>query len=176
MTSGRWEKTLCPGLHQDGDEDMATCASRSPASTTSPRPSSCCAHRPSRPAATSVGAPSSSSPSARRSLRGLARSTQSGNMSNDRRFFARTGELLYLMLSARQAWPELGDKLGQAALRSRAPHEPAGPGALQGAPQRLESARSRLPAGAANPRFDRCATTGLQSCPATCRSMTRWST
>lgn len=35
----------------------------------------------------------------------------SGGASNDRRFFARTGELLYLMLSRAKCGPELGEKL-----------------------------------------------------------------
>lgn len=43
-----------------------------------------------------------------------------GIASNDRRFFARTGELLYLMLSRAKNGPELGQQLAQRLFDSRA--------------------------------------------------------
>lgn len=44
-----------------------------------------------------------------------------GNCSNDRRFFARTGEILYLMLSRAKRGPELGDQLVSRLFDQSAP-------------------------------------------------------
>lgn len=77
-----------------------------------------------------------------------------GKMSNDRRFFARTGELLYMMLSRAQRGAELGDMLAKRLFDREAPMNRLAR-AMQGAPQRAEDARQSgyLPE-ASNPRFD----------------------
>ena len=75
--------------------------------------------------------------------------------SNDRRFFARTGELLYLMLSRAARGPELGQKLIERLFDSKAPMNRLVK-ALQGEPQFAHDARDvgYLPY-ASHPRFDR---------------------
>ncbi|MEZ5663162.1 MAG: hypothetical protein R3E94_06475 [Burkholderiaceae bacterium] len=77
-----------------------------------------------------------------------------GKMSNDRRFFARTGELLYLMLARSKRGGELGDILGRRLFNREAPMNRLAR-ALQGEPQHADDPR---PAGylpeAANQRFD----------------------
>lgn len=77
-----------------------------------------------------------------------------GNMSNDRRFFARTGELLYLMLMRAKRGAELGDILAKRLFDHEAPMNRLAR-ALQGKPQHADDPR---PAGylpeAANMRFD----------------------
>ena len=77
-----------------------------------------------------------------------------GKMSNDRRFFARTGELLYLMLARSKRGGELGDILAARLFNREAPMNRLAR-ALQGASQYADDPR---PAGylpeAANPRFD----------------------
>ena len=77
-----------------------------------------------------------------------------GNMSNDRRFFARTGELLYLMLTRAKRGAELGDSLAKRIFDSEAPMNRL-VRALQGAPQSAEEPRlsGYLPE-TANNRFD----------------------
>lgn len=77
-----------------------------------------------------------------------------GNMSNDRRFFARTGELLYLMLTRAKRGAELGDLLAKRLFDRSAPMNRL-TRALQGAPQLPEEARlsGYLPE-VSNPRFD----------------------
>lgn len=77
-----------------------------------------------------------------------------GNMSNDRRFFARTGELLYLMLTRAKKGAELGDTLATRLFERSAPMNRL-TRALQGAPQLPEEPRvsGYLPE-ASNPRFD----------------------
>ena len=79
----------------------------------------------------------------------------SGGASNDRRFFARTGELLYLMLSRAERGPELGQKLIERLYNSKAPMNKLVK-ALQGEPQLAHDARDvgYLPY-ASHPRFDR---------------------
>lgn len=78
-----------------------------------------------------------------------------GKMSNDRRFFARTGELLYLMLSRSTNSAKLGDALAKGLFDREAPMNKLAR-ALQGAPQIADDPR---PAGylpeVKNPRFDR---------------------
>jgi hypothetical protein len=78
-----------------------------------------------------------------------------GRPSNDRRFFARTGELLYLMLSRAKRGPELGDKLVASLFDRTAPMNRL-VAALQGEPQ---YAPDKRPVGylpyASHPRFDR---------------------
>ena len=91
---------------------------RSPASTTSPKPLNCCALRRSKPRATSAGARSSSSPSGPTPCTRTCGSTR-GGASNDRRFFARTGELLYLMLCRAKRGAELGDQLVERLFDAR---------------------------------------------------------
>jgi hypothetical protein len=78
-----------------------------------------------------------------------------GSMSNDRRFFARTGELLYLMLTRSQRGAELGDSLVDRLFDSDAPMNRL-VRVLQGAPQRVEEPKltGYLPE-ARNSRFDR---------------------
>lgn len=78
----------------------------------------------------------------------------SGGASNDRRFFARTGELLYLMLSRARRGPELGEQLTQRLFNRSAPMNRL-VRALQGEPQLASDARDvgYLP-HASNPRFD----------------------
>lgn len=77
-----------------------------------------------------------------------------GNMSNDRRFFARTGELLYLMLTRARKGAELGDLLAERLFDRSAPMNRL-TRALQGAPQLPDEPRisGYLPE-ASNPRFD----------------------
>lgn len=79
---------------------------------------------------------------------------QRGKMSNDRRFFARTGELLYLMLTRAQRGAQLGDILSKRLFDRKAPMNRLAY-ALQGQPQIAEDPR---PSGylpeVANPRFD----------------------
>lgn len=79
----------------------------------------------------------------------------SGKMSNDRRFFARTGELLYLMLTRANRGAELGDILAKRLFdRDSSMNRLAR--ALQGQPQLADDPR---PSGylpqASNERFDR---------------------
>lgn len=78
-----------------------------------------------------------------------------GGASNDRRFFARTGELLYLMLSRAKRGPELGDQLVARLFDSSLPMNRL-VRALQGPPQTAPEDR---PVGylphASLPRFDR---------------------
>lgn len=77
-----------------------------------------------------------------------------GNMSNDRRFFARSGELLYLMLTRAKRGAELGDLLAKRMFERSAPMNRLAR-ALQGAPQSPEDPRlsGYLPE-ASSPRFD----------------------
>ena len=77
-----------------------------------------------------------------------------GNMSNDRRFFARTGELLYLMLARAKRGAELGDLLAERLFERSAPMNRLAH-ALQGAPQFPEEPRvsGYLPE-LSSPRFD----------------------
>ncbi|AVS72117.1 hypothetical protein C8247_17915 [Paracidovorax avenae] len=77
-----------------------------------------------------------------------------GNMSNDRRFFARTGELLYLMLTRAKEGAKLGDTLAARLFERSAPMNRLAR-ALQGAPQLPEEPRTSgyLPEES-NPRFD----------------------
>lgn len=78
-----------------------------------------------------------------------------GAASNDRRFFARTGELLYLMLSRARRGPELGNRLVERLFDSSLPMNRL-VRALQGPPQLAADDR---PVGylpyASLPRFDR---------------------
>jgi hypothetical protein len=77
-----------------------------------------------------------------------------GKMSNDRRFFARTGELLYLMLTRAKRGAKLGDILSKRLFDRKAPMNRLAH-ALQGQPQIAEDPR---PSGylpeVSNPRFD----------------------
>lgn len=77
-----------------------------------------------------------------------------GKMSNDRRFFARTGELLYLMLSRAKRGAELGDILAKRLFDREAPMNRLAR-ALQGLPQLADDPR---PSGylpeQENTRFD----------------------
>lgn len=77
-----------------------------------------------------------------------------GKMSNDRRFFARTGELLYLMLTRAKRGAELGDRLASRLFDNKAPMNRLAR-ALQGAPQLADEPRSSgyLPE-ISNERFD----------------------
>lgn len=77
-----------------------------------------------------------------------------GKMSNDRRFFARTGELLYMMLTRAKRGAELGDLLAKRLFDREAPMNQLAR-AMQGAPQRADDSRQSgyLPE-TANPRFD----------------------
>jgi len=79
----------------------------------------------------------------------------SSGASNDRRFFARTGELLYLMLCRAKRGPELGQKLMERLYDASAPMNRLVK-ALQGDPQLAHDSR---PVGylpfASHPRFDR---------------------
>jgi hypothetical protein len=77
-----------------------------------------------------------------------------GNMSNDRRFFARTGELLYMMLTRAKRGAELGDILAERLFDHEAPMNRL-TRTLQGAPQRADESRQSgyLPE-ACNARFD----------------------
>ncbi|MDZ4281325.1 MAG: hypothetical protein U1C04_11195 [Hydrogenophaga sp.] len=77
-----------------------------------------------------------------------------GKMSNDRRFFARTGELLYMMLTRAKRGAELGDLLAKRLFDREAPMNRLAR-AMQGSPQRADDSRQSgyLPE-AANPRFD----------------------
>lgn len=78
----------------------------------------------------------------------------SGGASNDRRFFARTGELLYLMLSRASRGPELGAQLSKRLFNRAAPMNRL-VRALQGEPQLAPNSRDvgYLP-HASHPRFD----------------------
>jgi hypothetical protein len=77
-----------------------------------------------------------------------------GKMSNDRRFFARTGELLYLMLTRTSKGEQLGDILSRRLFDRDAPMNRLAR-ALQGSPQLADDPR---PSGylpeISNPRFD----------------------
>lgn len=77
-----------------------------------------------------------------------------GGASNDRRFFARTGELLYLMLCRAARGPELGQKLVERLFDRTVPMNRLVK-ALQGEPQLAQDARDvgYLPY-AKHPRFD----------------------
>ncbi|SEI60350.1 hypothetical protein SAMN04244572_01017 [Azotobacter beijerinckii] len=77
-----------------------------------------------------------------------------GRMSNDRRFFARTGELLYLMLTRAKRGAELGDTLAKRLFDHEAPMNRLAK-ALQGSPQHADEPRQSgyLPE-ATNVRFD----------------------
>jgi hypothetical protein len=77
-----------------------------------------------------------------------------GKMSNDRRFFARTGELLYMMLTRTKRGAELGDKLAERLFDRESPMNRL-TRAMQGAPQRAEDSRlsGYLPE-ATNARFE----------------------
>jgi hypothetical protein len=78
-----------------------------------------------------------------------------GAASNDRRFFARTGELLYLMLSRARNGAELGDRLVERLFDRKAPMNRLAR-ALQGEPDTAKADRAvgYLP-HATHPRFDR---------------------
>lgn len=78
-----------------------------------------------------------------------------GAASNDRRFFARTGELLYLMLCRARRGPELGDGLVKRLFNSKAPMNRL-VRTLQGEPQWAGEDRAvgYLPYES-HPRFDR---------------------
>jgi hypothetical protein len=78
-----------------------------------------------------------------------------GGASNDRRFFARSGELLYLMLCRAKRGPELGDQLIKRLFNASAPMNRLVK-ALQGKPQYAGDFRDvgYLP-HATHPRFDR---------------------
>ena len=82
------------------------------------------------------------------------RISSDGDSSNDRRFFARTGELLYLMLCRAQRGAELGDQL-VARLFNKSAQMNRLVSALQGNPQRAAKIRDvgYLP-HAKHPRFD----------------------
>ena len=77
-----------------------------------------------------------------------------GSVSNDRRFFARTGELLYQMLSRAKRGPELGAILSNRLFNKSAPMNRL-VRALQGEPQLASDARDTgyLP-HETHPRFD----------------------
>lgn len=77
-----------------------------------------------------------------------------GNMSNDRRFFARSGELLYLMLTRARRGEELGKILSKRLFDTNASMNRL-VAALQGAPQIAEDPKvsGYLPESS-NPRFD----------------------
>lgn len=77
-----------------------------------------------------------------------------GKMSNDRRFFARTGELLYMMLTRAKRGAELGDQLVKRLFDREAPMNRLAR-AMQGPPQRAEDSRlsGYLPE-TTNARFD----------------------
>ncbi len=77
-----------------------------------------------------------------------------GNMSNDRRFFARTGELLYLMLTRSKRGSELGKILASRLFDRDAPMNRLAR-TLQGEPQLADEPRlaGYLPE-LENPRFD----------------------
>lgn len=81
----------------------------------------------------------------------------SGGASNDRRFFARTGELLYLMLSRASNGPELGKKLVERLFDASVSMNRLVK-ALQGAVQPTDQAKTigqRYLPYAKHPRFDR---------------------
>ena len=80
-----------------------------------------------------------------------------GSFTNDRRFFARTGELLYLMLARSDRADELRDVLVTRFLNQASPYDGMAR-ALQGEPQlaRAERAGAYLPCSA-HPIFDRMA-------------------
>lgn len=77
-----------------------------------------------------------------------------GNASNDRRFFARTGELLYLMLTRARRGGDLGDMLSTRLFDTQTPMNRL-VRALQGLPQVAdEPRRSGYLPEVSNPRFD----------------------
>lgn len=80
-----------------------------------------------------------------------------GGVSTDRRFFARTGEVLYLMLCRSARASELRDRLANRFLAADAPYDRL-VGALQGETQlaRQERAGAYLPCSS-HPAFDRMA-------------------
>lgn len=81
----------------------------------------------------------------------------SGGASNDRRFFARTGELLYLMLSRAANGAELGKKLVERLFDANAPMNRLVK-VLQGEPQHADATKAigqRYLPYATHPRFDR---------------------
>ena len=77
-----------------------------------------------------------------------------GKASNDRRFFARTGELLYMMLTRAKRGAELGDILAKRLFDRETPMNRLAH-AMQGSPQRADDGRQSgyLPE-VSNPRFD----------------------
>ena len=77
-----------------------------------------------------------------------------GKVSNDRRFFARSGELLYMMLTRSKRGAELGDQLKRRMFDREAPMNRLAR-AMQGEPQRAEGPRQSgyLPE-VSNVRFD----------------------
>lgn len=77
-----------------------------------------------------------------------------GKMSNDRRFFARTGELLYMMLTRAKRGEELGNLLVERLFNREAPMNRL-VRAMQGNTQRADEPRQSgyLPE-VSNPRFD----------------------
>jgi hypothetical protein len=77
----------------------------------------------------------------------------SSGMSNDRRFFARTGELLYLMLTRAKRGAELGDILAKRLFDHGAPMDKLVQ-ALQGPPQLADGRRSGYLPEISNARFD----------------------
>lgn len=81
--------------------------------------------------------------------------TPGGGVSSDRRFFARTGELLYLMLTRSSSGPELREELTRGFLDANLPHDRL-VAALQHATDRTQNARegAYLPLET-YPRFDR---------------------
>ena len=111
-----WGVLFAQDATKHGDEDMAYLRRHLPASTISPKPSNCCGRRPLKLGATSVGARSSSFPLAPTRCTKICALTRVGL--NDRRFFARTGELLYLMLVAHPG-PELGEQLAERLFDAR---------------------------------------------------------
>ena len=78
-----------------------------------------------------------------------------GGISNDRRFFARTGELLYLMLSRARRGAELGDLLVQRLFDRQAPMNRL----VRALQHETDTAEGGRPVGylpyARHPRFDR---------------------
>jgi hypothetical protein len=77
-----------------------------------------------------------------------------GSASNDRRFFGRTGELLYLMLSRASHGPRLGEQLIGRLFDATAPMNKL-VRALQGEPQQAETRDTGYLPLATHPRFER---------------------
>lgn len=77
-----------------------------------------------------------------------------GKASNDRLFFGRTGELLYLMLCRAERGAELGEKLIERLFNVSAPMNRLAR-TLQGKPQFSEAKEVGYLPQASNPRFDR---------------------